>query len=151
MTPTARLSDLGLSLPPVAVPLAAYVPAVRTGDLVLTSGQLPTVDGALVATGRVGDEVEVEVAVVAARVAVLNALAAAAEVAGGLDAIRRVVRVVVYVASTPDFTDQPTIANGASHLLGAVFGEASSHARSAIGVAVLPRNAPVEVELTVEV
>lgn len=148
--PSRRLAELGLALPPVARPVAAYVPAIRSGGQVVTSGQLPTVDGTLVATGRVGAEVTPEQATEAARVAVLNALAAAASVTGGVDRIARVVKVVVYVASTPDFTGQPQVANGASELLGDVFGEAGRHIRSAVGVPVLPLGAPVEIELTVE-
>ncbi|WP_342372864.1 RidA family protein [Propioniciclava soli] len=149
MSPTRRLAELGLTLPPVAAPVAAYVPAVEAGGLVVTSGQLPTRDGALVSVGKVGAEVSVADAVAAARVAVLNALAAASAVVGGLDAIGRVVKLVVYVASAPDFTGQPQVANGASVLLGEIFGAAGEHARSAVGVGVLPLDAPVEIELTV--
>lgn len=149
-SPGERLAALGLELPPVATPLAAYTPAVMSGGWVLTSGQLPTVGGRPVATGKVGDAVGVEEGVRCARVAALNALAAAASVAGGLDRIARVVRVVVYVASDPAFTGQPQVANGASELIGEVFGEAGVHARSAVGVSVLPLDAPVEVELVVE-
>ncbi len=145
-----RLADLGLELPPVATPLAAYVPALAVGSLIHTSGQLPTRDGALVATGKVGTEVSPDEAAAAARVAALNAVAAAAAIAGGLDAIARVVKVVVFVASAPEFTGQPTVANGASELLQQVFGEAGTHVRSAVGVSVLPLDAPVEVELVVE-
>lgn len=148
--PSQRLAELGLELPPVARPVAAYVPAALSGGHVVTSGQLPTVDGTLVASGRVGAEVTPEQASEASRVAVLNALAAAASVTGGLDRIARVVKVVVYVASDPDFTGQPQVANGASELLGDVFGEAGRHIRSAVGVSVLPLGAPVEIELTVE-
>jgi len=149
-SPSERLAALGLALPPVATPLAAYTPAVASGGWILTSGQLPTVGGRLVATGKVGAGVAAEVAVECARVATLNALAAAASVAGGLDRIARIVRVVVYVASDPAFTGQPQVANGASELLGEVFGEAGVHARSAVGVPVLPLDAPVELELVVE-
>ena len=148
---TARLAQLGLTLPAVAVPLAAYVPAVRVGDLVHTSGQLPSVEGRLIASGKVGDEVSPETAAECARVAALNALAAVAAEVGGLDGIGRVVKVVVYVASSADFTGQPQVANGASQLLVDVFGDVGRHARSAVGVAVLPLDAPVEVELVVEV
>lgn len=148
---TARLAQLGLTLPAVAAPLAAYVPAVRVGDVVQTSGQLPSIEGRLTATGKVGDDVSPETAAECARVAVLNALAAVAAEVGGLDGIGRVVKVVVYVASAPDFTGQPQVANGASQLLVDVFGDAGRHARSAVGVAVLPLDAPVEVELVVEV
>jgi enamine deaminase RidA (YjgF/YER057c/UK114 family) len=149
--PSRRLADLGLSLPAVVPPLAAYVPAVRFEDLVYTAGQLPLVNGSLRAVGKVGAEVSVEEAVDCAQVAALNGLAAVADLAGELDAISRIVKVTVYVASAPGFTDQPLIANGASQLLGDVFGQAGRHARSAVGVAVLPLDAPVEVELVVAV
>lgn len=149
--PLDRLARLGLTLPAVPAPLAAYVPAVRVGDLVRTSGQLPTVEGRPVATGKVGAEVSLETGAQCARLAALNALAAVADEAGGLDAVTRVVQVVVYVASTPDFTAQPQVANGASQLLADVFGGGAKHARSAVGVAVLPLDAPVELELVVEV
>lgn len=148
--PSERLAALGLELPAVAVPLAAYVPATLSTGLVFTSGQLPTVAGQLVARGKVGAEVSLADAVAAARVAALNAMAAAASVTGGLDRIARVVKVTVFVASTPDFSGQPQVANGASELLGEVFGDAGVHVRSAVGVTVLPLDAPVEVELTVE-
>lgn len=151
MSVAQRLTELGITLPPVAVPVAAYVPATRSGNQIVTSGQLPTVNGSLVATGKVGAEVAPEAAVDAARTAALNALAAAADVAGGVEAIKRIVKVVVFVASTPDFTGQPAVANGASNLYGDIFGDAGAHARSAVGVAVLPLDAPVEIELTVEV
>lgn len=154
MSPAAasqRLAELGLELPPVAAPVAAYVPAVRSGDQVLTSGQLPSVRGELVATGLVGVQVTPEQATDAARTAALNALAAAASLAGGVDAIKQVVKVVVFVASDPGFTGQPAVANGASQLFLDVFGDAGRHVRSAVGVAVLPLNVPVEVELTVAV
>ena len=150
MPVSERLAELGIELPPVAAPVAAYVPATRSGDQILTSGQLPTVDGSLVCTGKVGAEVTPEDAAQAARVAVLNALAAVADVAGGIDNIKRIVRVVVFVASTPEFTGQPAVANGASNLLGEVFGDAGAHVRSAVGVTVLPLDATVEVELVVE-
>ena len=153
MSVSQRLSELGITLPPVAAPVAAYVPAVRSGPLVWTSGQLPFVDGALPATGKVGvgeGLVAPDVAAGLARVAALNALAAVAELAGSLDRVRRVVKVVGYVASDPSFTGQPSVVNGASELLGQVFGEAGVHARSAVGVAVLPLDAPVEIELVVE-
>lgn len=148
-----RLRELGVELPAVAAPVAAYVPAVRTGDQVWTSGQLPFVDGALPVTGLVGHgegAVAPEVAAGLARTAVLNALAAVAELAGSLDRVRRVVKVVGFVASEPGFTGQPQVVNGASELLGQVFGEAGVHARSAVGVAALPLGSPVEVELVVE-
>jgi enamine deaminase RidA (YjgF/YER057c/UK114 family) len=149
--PEEKLAALGLSLPPVAAPLAAYVPAVRTGSLVYTAGQLPVVDGQLLSTGKVGAEVGAAEAAALARTCALNALAAAASVAGGLAAIRRVVKLTGFVASAPDFTGQPQVVNGASELLLEVFGEAGRHARSAVGTAVLPLDAPVEIELIVEV
>jgi enamine deaminase RidA (YjgF/YER057c/UK114 family) len=148
-SPLDRLADLGIELPPVAAPLAAYVPAVRTGSLVYTAGQLPLVDGELLASGKVGGEVDPEQAVALARTCALNALAAVHSLVG-LDAVVRVVKVVGFVASTPEFTGQPQVLNGASELLGQVFGDAGAHARSAVGVASLPRDAPVEVELIVE-
>lgn len=143
-----RLADLGIVLPAVPAPVAAYVPAVHDGATIVTSGQLPFVDGELVAAGLVGAEVTPEEATDAARVACLNALAAAAAVAGGADAITRVLKVVVYVASAPGFTGQSGVANGASLLLGELLGEAGRHARSAVGVAALPLGSPVELELT---
>ena len=149
-----RLTDLGLRVPDVAPPVAAYVPAVREGDLVWTSGQLPMVGGALVATGKVGDGeglVAPDQAKELARICALNALAAVKSVVGDLDAVQRVVKVVGFVASDPGFTGQPGVVNGASELLGQVFGDAGIHARSAVGVAVLPLDAPVEVEITVRV
>jgi len=150
-TPTERLAALGLTLPPVAAPVAAYVPAVRTGNYVYTSGQLPFVDGKLQGTGKVGDAVAPEDAASFARIAALNALAAAAGVAGGLDRIARVVKVTCFVASAPGFTGQAQVANGASELLIEVLGDAGRHARSAVGMAVLPLDTPVEVELIAEV
>ena len=146
----ARLAELGIRLPGVAAPVASYVPAVRTGSLVFTSGQLPFVDGGLRRTGKVGGSVDPEDAAADAKVCALNALAAVHELVG-LDSVVRVVRVVGYVASVEGFTGQPRVVNGASELLGRVFGEAGQHARSAVGVAELPMGAPVEVELTVEV
>lgn len=149
-TPSAALAELGLSLPAVAAPVAAYVPATRTGNLVYTSGQLPFVDGELTHVGHVGAEVSAESAKEAARTCVLNALAAIdAEV--GLDNITKVVKVVGFVSSAPGFVGQPGVVNGASELLGEIFGAAGQHARSAVGVNQLPLNAPVEVELIVEV
>jgi len=145
-TATERLAAVGLALPPVPAPAAAYVPARRHGDLVLTAGQLPMRDGGLLATGLVGADVDVEEAIALARVCALNVLAAAAEVAGGLDAIGGVLRATVYVASAPGFTSQHLVANGASGLFADVFGEDAAHARVAIGVASLPLDAPVEVE-----
>jgi enamine deaminase RidA (YjgF/YER057c/UK114 family) len=145
-----RLAELGIELPAVAAPLAAYVPAVRTGNLVFTSGQLPLVDGTLPQTGKVGAEVDPTAAADLARTCALNALAAVHDLVG-LDAVLRVVKVVGYVASAPNFAGQPGVVNGASELLGEVFGEDGRHARSAVGVAALPLDAPVEVELVVEV
>jgi enamine deaminase RidA (YjgF/YER057c/UK114 family) len=145
-----RLAELGLTLPEVAAPLAAYVPATRNGDLVWTSGQLPFVAGKLEVTGKVGAEVEPEAAADLARICALNALAAIKSVLGDLDEVERVVKVVGYVASAPSFFGQPGVVNGASHLLGEVFGDAGVHARSAVGVAVLPMDAPVEVEVVVQ-
>ena len=149
-TPEERLAELGLSIPDVPAPVAAYVPAVRTGNHVFTSGQLPMRDGQLLQTGKVGGEVTQEEAVECARQCGLNALAAVRAELGSLDAIKRIVKVVAFVASTPDFTGQPLVANGVSELLGDVFGDAGRHARSAVGVPVLPLDAPVEVELMVE-
>jgi enamine deaminase RidA (YjgF/YER057c/UK114 family) len=145
-----RLTELGLKLPTLTKPVAAYVPAIVTGNLVYTAGQLPFVDGKLEATGKVGAEVTAEEAAKLARTCALNALAAAASVIGSLDRVTRVVKVVGFVASSPDFSGQPAVVNGASELLGEVFGEAGQHARSAVGVAVLPMDAPVEVELILE-
>ena len=145
----ARLAELGIRLPAVAAPVAAYIPAVRTGQLVFTSGQLPFVDGGLRRTGKVGGSVDAEDAAHDAKLCALNALAAVDDLVG-LDQVARVVRVVGYVASAEGFTGQPRVVNGASELLGRIFGDAGRHARSAIGVAELPLGAPVEVELTVE-
>jgi enamine deaminase RidA (YjgF/YER057c/UK114 family) len=150
-TPAERLAALGLALPPVATPVAAYVPAVRTGNYVYTSGQLPLVDGKLPVAGKVGESVSPADAAAAARVCALNALAAAAEAAGGLAAIARVVKVTGFVASAPGFTGQAQVINGASEFLIEVLGEAGRHARSAVGMAVLPLDSPVEVEMIVEV
>ncbi|HEY3872888.1 MAG TPA: RidA family protein [Actinocrinis sp.] len=149
--PEARLAALGLKLPDVVKPLAAYTPAVRTGPYVYTSGQLPMVDGALPQTGKVGAEVSAEAAKQLAQRCALNALAAVKAEIGDLAKVVRVVKVVGFVASAPEFAGQPGVVNGASELLGQVFGEAGVHARSAVGVAVLPLDAPVEVELIVEV
>ena len=149
MSALARLEELGITLPPVVAPVAAYVPARRTGQLVYTSGQVPMVDGALPHAGLVGDSVSPEDAADSARIAALNALAAIHALVG-LDAVAGVIKVVGYVASAPGFTGQPAVINGASELLGQVFGDAGAHARSAIGVAALPLGAPVEVELIVE-
>ncbi|UOE44348.1 RidA family protein [Agromyces larvae] len=153
MTFEAELAELGIELPPVAPPVAAYVPAVVTGSYVYTSGQLPFVDGALPATGKVGEGAELVSADAAkgyARTAVLNALAAVRAEIGSLDRVTRVVKLVGFVASDPAFTGQPGVINGASELLGEIFGDAGRHARSAVGVAVLPLDSPVELELVVE-
>ena len=147
---SARLAELGITLPAVPAPVAAYLPAVVSAGQVFTAGQLPFVDGAQLETGKVGATVSPERAAELARVAVLNAVAAAASVVGGVDGIRRVVKLVVFVASAPSFTGQPQVANGASELLQQVFGPRGQHARSAVGVAVLPMDSPVEVELVVE-
>ncbi|HWU23521.1 MAG TPA: RidA family protein [Nocardioides sp.] len=152
----ARLAELGLTVPEVVPPVAAYVPAVQVGSLVYTAGQLPMRDGSLIATGKVGGDVSPEVATECARQCALNALAAIRSVVStgstsdGLDRVR-IVKVVVFVASTTDFTGQPGIANGASNLFGDVFGDAGVHARSAVGVPVLPLDAPVEVEVIAEI
>lgn len=147
----ARLAELGLSIPAVAKPVAAYVPAAISGHLVFTAGQLPFVEGALPATGKVGADVTAEDAARYAGLCVLNALAAVQGVIGSLDRITRIVKVTGFVASAPDFTGQPVVLNGASTLLGDIFGEEiGTHARSAVGVAVLPLDSPVEVELIVE-
>jgi enamine deaminase RidA (YjgF/YER057c/UK114 family) len=151
MTPEEKLAELGFSVPEVAAPVAAYVPAVRSGNHVFTSGQLPMREGKLMATGKVGGEVTQDEAVECARQCALNALAAIRAEVGELSAVKRVVKVVAFVASTPDFTAQPLVANGVSELLGDVFGDIGRHARSAVGVPVLPLDAPVEVELVVEV
>ncbi len=150
MTVSQRLVELGIELPEVVAPLAAYVPAVRTGNLVYTSGQLPIVAGELLQAGKVGDDVSPADAKALARVCGLNALAAVHALVG-IDSVTRVVKAVGFVASAPGFTGQPGVVNGASELFGEVFGDAGSHARSAVGVAELPLNAPVEVELIVEV
>jgi enamine deaminase RidA (YjgF/YER057c/UK114 family) len=148
-----RLAELGITLPEVAAPVAAYVPAVRTGNYIYTSGQLPFVEGKLPATGKVGEGeglVSADDAAVYARTCALNALAAVRSVTGSLDSISRIVKVVGFVASDPSFTGQPGVINGASSVLGEIFGDAGVHARSAVGVAVLPLDSPVEVELVVE-
>ena len=150
-SPEERLAALGLELPVLTPPLAAYVPAVRTGSYVYTAGQLPFVDGALQVTGKVGADVGVAEAAALARVCALNALAAVASVCGGLSAVVRVVKMTGFVASSPDFTQQAQVINGASELILEVFGEAGRHARSAVGMAVLPFDTPVEVELIAEV
>ncbi|GGL33875.1 RidA family protein [Nocardia jinanensis] len=146
----ANLDRLGLTVPPVVAPVAAYVPALRTGNYVYTSGQLPFVAGELSAIGKVGAEVSLDEAVTAARWCAVNALAAVHDLVG-LDEVVRIVKVVGFVASAPGFTDQPLVINGASEFLGEVFGLAGAHARSAVGVFELPKNTPVEVELIAEV
>jgi enamine deaminase RidA (YjgF/YER057c/UK114 family) len=145
------LRKLEINLPDSPVPLAAYVPAKQSGNLVFTAGQLPIVNGELISKGLLGQDVEIEDAKKAARICTLNALAAIKGVVGDLDRIKQIVRVVGYVASVPTFTQQPAVVNGASELLLEIFGEAGKHARSAVGMAVLPLNASVEIELTVEV
>ncbi|MEJ7630873.1 MAG: RidA family protein [Rubrobacteraceae bacterium] len=150
-SPTSRLRDLGYELPPVATPAGSYVPATRSGNLIFTAGQLPLKDGNLAFSGKVGDTVSVDDAKEAARLCALNALAAVSAEAGGLNGISRIVKVTGYVASATGFNGQPEVLNGASELLGDVFGESGLHARSAVGVAELPLNAPVEVEIVVEV
>lgn len=150
MSVTARLAELGLSIPAVAKPVASYVPATTAGNLVFTAGQLPFVDGQLPETGKVGAEVSADDAKSYARTAVLNALAAVETAIGSVDRITRIVKLVVFVASAPDFSGQPGVANGASDTLVEIFGDAGRHARSAVGVAVLPLDAPVELELIVE-
>jgi enamine deaminase RidA (YjgF/YER057c/UK114 family) len=146
-----RLTELGYTLPASSKPLAAYIPAVQTGNLVFTSGQLPMVEGNLVQSGKVGSEVTPERAKELATICALNALAAIKMAIGDLDKVKRVVKVVGFVASAPDFTGQPGVVNGASEFLGEVFLDAGIHVRSAVGVAVLPLDAPVEIELIVEV
>ncbi|MBD3411091.1 MAG: RidA family protein [Ignavibacteriales bacterium] len=146
-----RLREMGYAVPEAPAPLAAYVPATRSGSLAFTAGQLPIRDGELIATGKVGADVGEEKAVEAARVAVLNALGALKALLGDLEKIRRVVKVNAYVASAPDYYNHPAVANGASELIGEAFGEQGAHARAAVGVAALPKNAPVEIELVVEV
>jgi enamine deaminase RidA (YjgF/YER057c/UK114 family) len=148
--PVARLAELGYEVPPVVAPVAAYVPAVKTGQHVYVSGQLPFVDGKLLATGKCGETVSTEEAKQLAERCALNLLGAVNALVG-LDSVVRVVKIVGFVASAPGYTDQPEVVNGASELLGKVFGEAGQHARSAVGVAELPRNAPVEVEAIFEV
>jgi enamine deaminase RidA (YjgF/YER057c/UK114 family) len=150
MTIEQKLAELGLELPNVATPAGAYVPAVISGNLVFTAGQIPLVDGVLMATGKVGNEISAEFAKEIAQRCALNALAAIKSVLGDLNRVKRVVKVVGFVASNPEFTGQPGVLNGASELLGKVFGDAGLHARSAVGVASLPLDAPVEVELIVE-
>jgi enamine deaminase RidA (YjgF/YER057c/UK114 family) len=149
-TPLARLAELGITLPPVVSPVGAYIPAARSGSLVFTSGQLPAVAGVLPRSGKVGAQVSPEDAYLDARQCALNALAAI-DALVGLDCVVRVVKVVGFVASDPSFTGAPKVVNGASELIGEIFGDAGQHARSAVGVAALPLDAPVEVELIVEI
>lgn len=151
ITITERLRELGYTLPPVPKPLAAYIPAIRAGKYVMTAGQLPLGETGLTTRGIVGAEVGMDEAVQAARVATLNCLAAAGSVAGGVDNITKIIKITVYVASTPGFYDQPKVANGASELLALVFAGSGAHIRSAVGVASLPMNAPVEIELVCEI
>jgi len=146
-----KIKELGLQLPEPPKPLAAYIPAKKTGNLVFTAGQLPMVNGELILKGLLGQVVEIDAAYAAAKTCTLNALAAIKGVIGDLDQIKQVVRVVGYVASVPTFTQQPAVVNGASELLLEIFGEKGKHARSAVGMAVLPLNAAVEIELTVEI
>ena len=150
MTASERLRELGISLPQVVAPVAAYVPAIRTGNQVWTSGQIPFVNGELAATGKVGAEVSAEDAYNYARIAALNALAAV-DALVGIDKVTRVLKIVGFVASAEDFGGQPAVINGASELMGEIFGDAGAHARSAVGVAELPLNSPVEVEIIVEI
>lgn len=145
-----RVAELGLALPPVAPPAGAYLPAVISGNLVFTAGQIPLVEGKLIATGKVGAQLTAEEGRAIAARCCLNALAAIESVIGDLDRVKRIVKVVGFVASTPDFTAQPSVLNGASELLEQIFGDAGRHARSAVGVSALPLDAPVEVELIVE-
>ena len=150
MTIDARLAELGITIPALAKPAGAYVPFVVTGNLVFTAGQLPFTDGVLPATGKLGDAVDADAGKAYARTAALNALAAVQEAIGSLDRVTRIVKLVGFVASAPDFTGQPGVINGASEVLGEIFGDLGKHARSAVGVAVLPLDSPVEVELVVE-
>ena len=151
MTASQRIAELGLSLPTAAAPIGSYQPAVVVGDLVYTSGQLPTVEGNLVATGKLGAEVSLEDGAAAARTAGLNAIAAVANVAGGVDNISKIIKVTAFVSGTADFAAQPKVANGASDLFAEIFGDAGVHARSAVGVSSLPLNSPVEVEIIAQV
>lgn len=150
MTPEAKLKELGHPLPPAPPPVGSYLPWIRTGSLVMTSGQIPVCEGKLVAAGKVGGNLSIEQGAQAARIAVVNALAQVAVAAGGLGNVNRIIRLGVFVNSADGFTDQPKVANGASDLLTAVFGDAGRHVRAAVGVNELPLNAPVEIELTAE-
>ena len=151
MSASARLAELGIELPEVVPPVASYVPAVQSGGCVYTAGQLPMVNGEMLAVGKVGSSVTEEQARECARACALNAIAAVVSVVGDIDRIRRIVKVVGFVASEPDFVGQPVVVNGASDILGEIFGDAGVHARSAVGVASLPKDAPVEVEMIVEI
>ncbi len=151
MKPSERLAELRITLPPVTAPIGSYVPGIRTGNLVLVSGQLPFVEGKLLAEGKVGADVAPEEATKAARQAGLNALSIAASTAGGIDRIGRIIRLAVFVNSASGFTDQPKVANGASDLMTDIFGDAGKHVRAAVGASELPRNAAVEVELVAEI
>lgn len=148
--PSTRLVELGLELPSVTAPLAAYLPAKVTGITVRSSGQLPFVNGKLLITGKVGAEISVDEAYEAARACALNALASVCHAVGGIDNIASIIHVTGFVASDPSFYDQPKVVNGASEILGQIFGDAGRHTRSAVGVAALPLNVPVEVEITCE-
>ena len=151
MSASARLAELGIELPEVVPPVASYVPAVQSGGYVYTAGQLPMVNGEMLAVGKVGSSVTEAQARECARACALNAIAAVVSVVGDIDRIRRIVKVVGFVASEPDFVGQPVVVNGASDILGEIFGDAGVHARSAVGVASLPKDAPVEVEMIVEI
>lgn len=151
MTPSKRLAELGIALPKMPAPIGSYVPGTRTGNLILVSGQLPFVEGKLTCTGKVGKDVTLEQANAAARQSGLNALSIAAQTAGGIDQIKRIVRLAVFVNSAPGFFDQPKVANGASDIMVEIFGEAGRHVRAAVGASELPMNAAVEVELMAEV
>lgn len=151
MSPAQRLAEMGLSLPPAPPPVASYVPYLQVGDLVYISGQLPMQDGRLACTGKVGGVLSLEQGAACARTAVLNALAQLAAAAGGLEHVRQIVRLGVFVNSAPGFTEQAKVANGASDLLAAVFGDAGKHVRAAVGVNELPLDAPVEVEMIAQI
>lgn len=150
MTPSSRIAELGIPLPPFIAPIGSYIPGIRTGNLILVSGQLPFVNGKLTCTGKVGKDVTLEQANAAARQAGLNALGIAAHTAGGIDNIRRIIRLAVFVNSAPGFFDQPKVANGASDVMAEIFGDAGRHVRAAVGASELPMNAAVEVELMAE-
>lgn len=151
MSHSQRLADLGITLPAAPTPVGSYKAAVKIGDLIYTSGQVPRVDGEQKARGTLGADVSVEEGVKAAEICVLNAIAAAAELAGGIDNITQVVKLTGFVASTPDFEQHPKVIDGASNLVGKIFGDAGAHARAAVGVAALPMHVPVEIEIIVAV